>query len=258
MARKQTATLRYVRPSPPNWEAYLALGHPPQPGMYVLADLGGPLREALLPAAVEEDGFATVISPGHPLRDLLPGTVIDVLGPLGRGFRIASPGHSLARLLLIAEMDYLPWLLPLTQAASSVVLVIEATTRGRLPPPTRFPPALELLLVTLDGSAGYLGPLEADGAAPSGMERARGQLQELVAWADRICIAVTPDRYPDLAHLVNDVRLQPQPDFAQALVRVPMPCGMGVCDVCRVTTRRGEIRTCVDGPVLDLLDFLHD
>lgn len=256
MTKRQTATLRSVRPSPPYWEVHLTLEQPPGPGAYVLADLGGPLRQPLFPTAVDDAGFVTVLPPGHPATRLLPGTAIDVLGPLGHGFRLDRAGLPVARLLLIAEVGELPWLMPLTQAAPSVALVIEATTRGRLPPLTRFPPALELTLVTLDGSAGYLGPLETRDPAPVGMERARGQLQELVAWADRVCLAAGLDRYPALASLVQEARFQPHEDFAQALVRVPMPCGVGVCDVCRVKTRHGERRACVDGPVLDLLDFL--
>ncbi|MBN1246714.1 MAG: hypothetical protein JXC32_03610 [Anaerolineae bacterium] len=256
MTKRQTATLRSMRPSPPFWEVTLALEHPPDPGAYVLADLGGPVREALFPTAMDEHGFTTVLPPGHAATRLLPGAEVDVLGPLGRGFRLDRPGGSVVRLLLIAEVDQLPWLLPLTQMAPAVALVIEATTRWRLPSPTQFPPALELTLVTLDGSAGYLGPLESGGSAPTGMERALGQIQELVVWADRICLAAATERYSALARLVRDARLQPQADFAQALVRVPMPCGVGVCDVCRVKTRHGERRACVDGPVLDLMDFL--
>jgi hypothetical protein len=159
---------------------------------------------------------------------------------------------------LIAGAESLPLLGPLFQAAPSVVLVVEAATRAQLPPPNRFPPTVELTLVTRDGSAGYLGPLEAEGAAPAGLERAHTRLVELVAWAERICVAHDPSRYPALAALVKRVRLQPHADLAQAIVRVPMPCGAGVCDVCRVATPRGERRACVDGPVFDLLDFLPE
>lgn len=214
------------------------------------------------------------MAPGHPATRLLPGAKVDMLGPLGRGFRLTPAGHPPARLLLIAQVDRLPLLTPLFQAAPSVVLVVDAATRAQLPPPSRFPPMLELVLVTLDGSTGYLGPLasrapageESVGATagrevhrvdvPVGMERVGTRLRELVAWAECVCVAHELDRYPALARTVKDVRLQPFPDFAQALVRVPMACGVGVCDVCRIATRRGELRACVDGPVLDLLDFL--
>jgi hypothetical protein len=169
---------------------------------------------------------------------------------------IAAAGI-LVGLLLIAEAGDLPWLQPLYQAAPAVALIVEAGTRGQLPRPARFPPTLELTLVTRDGSTGYLGPLENDGPTPVGVERALPRLRELVAWAECICIAGDMARYPALARLIRDVRFQSRPDFAQALVRVSMPCGVGVCDICRVTTRHGERRACVDGPVFDLMDFLE-
>ena len=222
----------------------------------MLADLGGPVREPFFPSATDDEGFETVVPPGHAATRLLPGTPVDLLGPLGRGFRLAAMGHPLARLLLIARTEFLPWLRPLYQAAPSVVLVVEATTRAQLPPPSHFPPTLELALVTLDGSAGYLGPLDAEGDPPAGLEHAASRLRELIAWAECVCVALPPARYPSLARLVKAVRLAPFSDFAQALVRVPMPCGVGVCDVCRVAVRQGEARACVDGPVFDLLDFL--
>lgn len=256
MARRQTATLRTIRPAPPVWEVRFDVEYPPEAGSYVLADLGGPVREPLFPSVVDDSGFCTVVPRGHAVTQLLPGTSVDVLGPLGHGFRLNSAGYVPDRLLLIAGTDDLPWLQPLYQAAPAVALVVEATTRGRLPPPARFPPTLELTLVTRDGSTGYLGPIENDGPVPAGVERAQPRVRELVAWAECICVAVDMARYPALARLVKDVRFQPQTDFAQALVRVPMPCGVGACQVCRVSTRHGERRACVDGPVFDLMDFL--
>lgn len=256
LARRQTATLRNVRPVPPFWEVRFDVEQTPRAGEYLLADLGGPVREPLFPATTSGDGFETAVPPGHSALRLLPGATVDVLGPLGRGFRLSPGGHSIARLLLVAGAEFLPLLGPLFQAAPSVVLVLEAATRAQLPSPQRFPPSLELTLVTRDGSAGYLGPLEAEGSTPAGLERAYGRLCELIAWAERICVAHDPVRYPALATIIQRVRLHPHSDLAQAIVQVPMPCGSGVCDVCRVTTRHGEKRACVDGPVFDLLDFL--
>ncbi len=258
MVKRQTAILRRARPAPPFWEIHLALEQPPEPGAYVLADLGGPLREPLFPSEIDSAGFVAAVPPGHPALRLLPGAEIDVIGPLGRGFRLNPDGHPLARLLLVAQVGFLPFLQPLFQAAPAVALVVEATTRAQLPAPTRFPPTLELTLVTLDGSAGYLGPLEAEGAVPSGLERAGPRLRELIAWTERACFAFELDRYPALAQCVSEVRIQPQADLAQALVRVPMPCGVGACDACRVATQRGERQACVDGPVFDLLAFRRE
>jgi NAD(P)H-flavin reductase len=256
MVRRQTAILRYSRPAPPLWEVRLDLDVAPAPGAYLLADFGGPVREPLYPVLVDEAGFVTSVPRGHPATRLLPGAGVDVLGPLGRGFRLDVSGYALARLLLIADVRFLPVLRPLYQAAPAVALIVEATTRAQIPSPTQFPASLELTLVTRDGSSGYLGPVEAEGSAPVGLERAGPRVRELLLWAERVCLACDPERYPALAALVKQVRLQPQPDFAQAVIQTSMPCGVGVCDICRVVLPGGEFRTCVEGPVFDLLNFL--
>ena len=250
-SRLQTATLRHVRPAPPFWDVRLDVDRPPGAGAFVLADLGGPLREPLFPSTTDASGFITTVEPGHTLTRLLPGATVDLMGPLGRGFRV----DDVSRLLLVAEAALLPLLRPLFQAAPSVALVVEATTRAQLPPPSRFPPTLELSLVTRDGSAGYLGPLENEAPAPEGLERVGGRLRELIAWTECVCLACSSDRYPAFARMVEMVRFQVQPDFGQALVRLPMPCGVGACEVCRIKTRRGERQACTHGPVFDLLDF---
>ena len=64
---------------------------------------------------------------------------------------------------------------------------------------------------------------------------------------------VAADRYPALAAIVRAARIQPAPDFAQALIQTAMPCGVGACEVCRIPTRAGEKHVCADGPVFDIL-----
>ncbi len=249
--KQQTATFRFALPSPPHWAVRLDVTQPPRAGQYVLADCGGPLREALFPADVDADGFTALAPRGHPITRLLPGATVDLLGPLGNGFRV----DKVQRLLLIAEADKLPALRPLLNAAPAVTLVVEGPTRARMPAPDSLPPAVELLLVTLDGSVSYLGPLESQEPAPAGQERIGPLLAELIAWTECLCLACTRERYPALAGLVRQVRLQPVPHFAQALVHTDMPCGVGACDVCRIPTRHGEKHVCTDGPVFDLLEI---
>ena len=249
MTKQQSATFRSARPSPPYWAVRFDVAHSPAPGQFVLADLGGPLREALFPAALDADGFVTLVAPGHPVTRLLPGATVDFIGPTGRGFRLGQA----QRLLLIAEAAHFPILMPLLNAAPAVALVIEAATRTQLPSLDHIPPAVELTLVTLDGSMGYIGPLESQEAGPAGLERAGPVVLDLIAWADRIALACTQTRYPALAALIRDTRLRLTADFAQAWVNVAMPCGVGACDICRIATRRGEKRVCTDGPVFDLM-----
>lgn len=240
MAQLQTATLHDAHPRAPYWAVHIATPQPPGPGQFVLADLGGPIREPLFPAACQDDGFSVLVRPGHPVRQFLPGAELSLLGPLGRGFRVAGA----ERLLLIADVDALPPLLPLMHQTTAVTLLIAARTRAQLPPPHTFPPHVEVQVLTVDGSAGYRGTLTEPGKAP---------LTALIQWAERVCVACDPAHQASLARRVREARLQPRHDFAQVLVRSPMPCGVGACDVCRVETRRGERHACTDGPVFDLL-----
>jgi dihydroorotate dehydrogenase electron transfer subunit len=249
MVKQQQATFRAVRPMPPYWAARLDMPHPPAPGAFVLADCGGPVREVLFPSAVDATGLTALLPPGHPITQLLPGTPVDVLGPLGRGFRVAGA----TRLLLIAEVAHLPPLLPLLEAAPDVTLVLAAASRLQLPALDRFPPSVELVLVTDDGSAGYRGPLTPEDTAPSETQPLTSRLQELIAWADRVALGLARARYGALAAQVRRARLNPPADFAQALVRTRMPCGVGVCEICRVRVRHRERHVCVAGPVFDLL-----
>ncbi len=253
MVLSQTATLRYARPDPPFWRVRFDVGFPPAPGGFVLADLEPPLRTPIFPAAIDDAGFDAHLEPGHPATRLLPGAEVDVLGPLGRGFRVE---HQVTRLLLAAEAPHLPVLMPLLTAAPSVVLVIEAKTQSLLPPPARFPPSLELVLVTRDGSTGYAGMVETEEGEAGPLTSGVLRIRELIGWADVICMAFDRLRYPGLGRLIRDVRLQPRAMFAQAWVRVPMPCGVGACEVCRIRTRHGEKRACTDGPVFDLLELV--
>ncbi len=239
----QEAVFRGGRATPPFWTLRFETERPPAAGRFVLADLGGAVREVLFPSAVDEGAFESVVAPGHPATRLLPGTPVSLLGPGGRGFRVAGA----ARLLLVAEAEQLPLLCPLLQAAPAVAVVVEAPGRALLPPPGRFPPSVELHLVTHDGSVGHAGRLEALLEA--------GPLEPLLAWAERLCCACAPARYPALARSVRRVRLQPGGDFAQALVRTPLPCGVGACEICRITTRNGERQVCTTGPVFDLLEL---
>jgi len=244
MAKRQQALFREAPPAPPFWSVRFELPGPPATGRFMLADLGGPLREALFPAAIEESSFTVLVTPGHPATRLLPGTPVDMIGPLGHGFDIESA----ARLLLVADAAHLPPLLPLLQAASTVSLLVEAPTRALLPPAGRFPTTVELHVLTHDGSAGHQGTLEDEGSP----------LVDLLQWAERACFSCALERYPVLAGKVEAARLHPAPHFAQALVQVPMPCGVGACEICRIETRQGEHHVCTEGPVFDLLTLREE
>ncbi len=208
------------------------------PGRFVMADLGGYLRTPLFPALVEADRFDVLIPPERPAAALRSGTKANVIGPLGQGFEVPT---SARRLLLTADTAHLPVLLPLLEQkpGSSIALLLSAPSASDLYPIRLLPPALEVHVVTADGSAGHEGSVLEPFA-------------DLARWADCICVADDPTGYPALAEIVRRVRVGPGPRFAQALVVPPMVCGVGVCQGCGVAVANGVKLACTDGPVFDL------
>ncbi len=224
------------------------------PGRFALADLGDYLRTPLFPAHIEADGFDVLVLPGHPAATLRPGDEVNLIGPLGRGYEVPKTA---SRLLLVADTVHLPVLLPLTQPrnrvfqkkpgfSSSIALLLSAPTAAELYPIRLLPPALEVHVITADGSAGHQGS-------------ALDLFPNLVRWADCICIAplqqATPAAHLALAEIVREVRVRPAKRFAQVMVVPPMACGVGACQGCAVPVARGTKLACTDGPVFDLLEL---
>jgi dihydroorotate dehydrogenase electron transfer subunit len=211
------------------------------PGRFILADLGGYLRTPLFPVPVDAERFEVLISPDHPAAALRSGTKANVMGPLGRGFEVP---RSARRLLLAADTAHLPVLLPLLgqKPGFSIALLLSALSVGDLYPIRLLPPALEVHVVTTDGSAGHKGSVLEPFA-------------DLARWADCICVADDPTGYPALAEIVREVRVGPGPRSAQALVVPPMVCGVGACQGCAVAVANGVKLACTDGPVFDLLEL---
>jgi len=226
-------------------------------GRFVLADLGDYLRAPLFPARIEAEEFDVLVPPRHPAAALQPGAEVDLIGPLGRGFEVPAATE---RLLLVASTDCLPVLLPLAhqncqkpgfwekpgfyaeKPGFSVALLMSAATAAELYPVRLLPPAVEVTIVTADGSAGHQGSM-------------LDLFPDLVRWADCACIAGDPATYPALAESVREVRAGSGRRFAQALVVPPMACGVGACQGCAVSVARGTKLACTDGPVFDLLEL---
>jgi hypothetical protein len=152
---------------------------------------------------------------GHPYSRLAPGASLNVLGPVGRGFRLPKKnGH----LLVIAGS--LERLLPTIETALQQGLAVTALT----------PRSADLL--------------------PSDVEISRGPLNaELATWADLVALDVA-----DPGARAQHIRgLAPSRGhgYVQALIAPPMPCGTGACQACWVDLPPAHARklACVEGPV---------
>lgn len=157
-----------------------------------------------------------------------------LLGPAGRGFSIDGRAR---RALVAGNGEGLGALLFLTfellQRGLDVTFVSTAEDPERHAPASALPHEVE-----------YLTP------EPS---RLSAQLEALLPWADALYLAVSQPLLPDILTLLRRRLLRLPKDFAQALIRsVPVPCGVGACDLCTVRTAAGYRRACRDGLVFDL------
>jgi dihydroorotate dehydrogenase electron transfer subunit len=218
-----------------------------------LAELGGYLRIPLFPAYLDSTGFDILVAAAHPVATLLPGSTVNLVGPLGRGFELPQGAR---HLLLVADTPRLPTLLPLTSLGPgsgdssqlSVALLLSANSARDLYPIQLLPPSLEVRIATGNGSIGHAGSL-------------LDLLPDMAGWADAICIAADPEVYPSMTDVIRASSLLPwqvrgRGRFAQALKVPSMPCGVGACQACAVSTHHGPRLACTDGPVFDLLELL--
>jgi hypothetical protein len=193
----------------------------PSPGRYTLAH--APASAALLGSALfqgESSAAGFVAAPPIP-SSWLPGTELNVRGPVGHGFVLPAGSRRIA-LVAHAGVDPLR-LLPLAHAGlaqdAAVTLVCDD-------PPDGLPLQLEV--------------------QPS---RA---LRDVCSWCDYAACDVTRANLEDLVRRLDDLRETASMTVSQVLVRTDMPCaGLAECGVCTIRIRRGHRLACVDGPVID-------
>jgi dihydroorotate dehydrogenase electron transfer subunit len=169
------------------------------------------------------------------------GESIDLLGPLGHGFEIASGTQ---RLLLIAQGAGIVPLVGLAERALAtgrqVALVALADRAERLYP-------AELLARNIEYH-GRVHEMRGTGALPSA-------LAELLTWADQICAAGSEGLYAELRNVLAQRPARSRSGAVQVWRPGRIGCGMGLCQACAFETKRGIKRACSDGPVFDLFDL---
>jgi dihydroorotate dehydrogenase electron transfer subunit len=213
------------------------------------------LRRTFYPIALDGETFLLRLMPGGDwghawLSAAAIGSQVDCLGPVGIGFGLA-PG---TRNLLCLGEEGASWsLLPLIEQAAAppalggrpagmaVTLAVEGASVRDLLPASRLPATVEYHLATLDGSQGHRGRLDT-------------LLPDWLAWADAVCAAGSLPFYERLAQAIHASRFRLERGFVQVLYQVPLFCGTGACQSCRVDLAHGRRRVCLRGPVFDLLD----
>jgi hypothetical protein len=197
----------------------------PAPGQYLKTSAPGSAGEVLptilFAAESTAQGFRAV--PPVPL-EWLPGTPLNLWGPLGNGFRLEWN----ARRLALAGVEDFSRLAGLISPALEKQMDVTLFTDALVP---RLPTSVEV------------APL--------------GALPEALNWADFLTLDISLGNIPRLRAILGLEPDQPLPCPGQALVHTAMPCaGLADCGACAVLTRRGWKLVCKDGPVFALKDLI--
>jgi dihydroorotate dehydrogenase electron transfer subunit len=178
------------------------------------------------------------------LAGAVPGTPMDLIGPLGTGWHI--PGGARRALLVAGGLGIAPMGMlveELARRGATVMLAQGAPTADRLLARELFETLCErTAIATDDGSAGTCGLV-----------------------TDLVEGMIATER-PDVVYACGPEPMQRTVAVQAAAAGVPcqvslerlMACGIGACLSCVVSTVAGRKRACVDGPVFDAVEVLWD
>lgn len=221
-----------------------------KPGQ-ILAVRGGdssfdPLPRYAVPLAGADTpmGTITILLAGGASLAGQRGEMLDLLGPIGRGWRLDEQTRNVVLIGAEADLGALLFMAAVATRRSCNVSLLVGTEEGR---PARLgalvPAAVEYQL--------------ARGASPAAA--ALDLLdRSLLSWADALYTTLPVDTYPLLGAAIRAARIRWQAAFAQGLLLPPMACFCGICDTCLVPeARRSPWRACTDGPQCDVRDFVR-
>jgi len=181
---------------------------------------------------VELSFLLEAIGPGtERLAELRAGDGLAVVGPLGLGFRPPPEGRD--RLILVGGGIGVAPLLCLSDELGSASVLLGFRSRAHAEA-AGLVPAAEV--ATDDGSVGRH-------ALVTELLREHFELGD----ADAAVFACGPPPMLEAVRLLCAAHRVP----AQLALESGMACGFGACFGCVVPTREGNLRLCVDGPVLD-------
>jgi len=198
-------------------------GLTPAPGQYILADAPSE-PDVPYPVPVFQAGQATggFLAASPFPGTWIPGTSLNLRGPLGRGFSLPAIARTVA-LAALGESTYrlLALIVPALAQGAAITLISDKL-------PSKLPVEVESMPIA--------------------------SLSEAIRWADYIAFDMPRSAIQSLPDYFQTARVG---SHAQVLLTAPMPCGgRGDCGVCAVAVKRGYKLICKDGPVIDLKLFL--
>lgn len=172
------------------------------------------------------------------------GDVLDLIGPLGKGFEIES---SACNLLLVGGGRGVAPLVALAEHAlalsKSVTLLLGAKSSPLLYSGDLLPTGLEVVAATEDGSMGTKGVIT-------------DLLPDYLGGADQVFACGPIPMYKSM--LALSVKRVFEGKSVQVVLEQLLGCGVGACYGCTVPTKHGPKLVCKDGPVFELGEVLWD
>ena len=197
----------------------------PTPGQYLLAHALGsdsPLAVPVFFSDSAPNGFRSA-----PLLDSswMPGTRLNLRGPLGHGFSLPAYSRKVALVAFDQSSARLRGLISIAlKQGAEIVLVCDSTVDD-------IPEAVEVQ------------PLQA--------------MLDSYHWADYAAFDIGRENLHQLREMLGKVEQTKGAREAQVLVRAPMPCGaLAECGVCALTTHHEWKMICKEGPVFEMKELL--
>lgn len=227
----------------------LSMASTAHPGQYVMLTcdrgtqrlLRRPISIHRISGGVLELLYAVVGGGTQWLSQRQAGEKLDILGPLGSGFRIKPASNNL---LLVAGGIGIAPLIHLADEAlkngKKVTLLAGARSANQLIPSSMLPGKVDVKVATEDGSAGLKGLVTA-------------YLPDYVNQADQVFICGPLPMFKAIA--ANYAGLFTGKSV-QVSLEVRMGCGLGFCYACTIKTTHGLKQVCKDGPVFEMQDVI--
>jgi dihydroorotate dehydrogenase electron transfer subunit len=184
------------------------------------------------------------------IAEYKPGDQLDILGPLGKGFRISSQSsvlNSQNQILLAGGIGIAPLYFLAKVLKKSVgkknkyTIILGAKNKQEIVGTERFKElGYKVLIATDDGSIGFKG---------TGIAVLKNMLTTFNLKLETNIYCCGPEVM--LKALSETIKNKPgincQVSFEQF-----MGCGIGVCCGCTIETKNGHKKVCQDGPVFDI------
>jgi dihydroorotate dehydrogenase electron transfer subunit len=226
------------------------------PGQYVMVRCGEgydmPLRRPLGIHRISKEGISllyTVVGRGTEWLSLRKaGELVDLFGPLGKGFEIYPASRNL--LLVAGGIGISPVAALAYEAVYTgrkVKLIYAAKDATLIYPDHLLPSEIKIATATEDGSKGHMGMVTDLLSLPD-------VATEFVHEADQIFVCGPLPMYRAIAKMGSKLGKKP----TQVLLETVMGCGVGACLSCSIETKSGRKLVCKDGPVFEFSDILWD